>query len=66
MVFFLSAFPFPSSLKTWLLKFFGAKVGQGVIIKPRVNIHMPWKLNIGDDVWIGEEVFILNFENNQI
>lgn len=62
MFFFLSAFPYPSILKVRLLRLFGAKAGHGVIIKPRVNIHMPWKLEIGDDVWIGEEVFILNFE----
>ena len=62
MVFFLTAFPFPNALKKFLLKLFGAKVGTGVIIKPRVNIHMPWNLEIGDDVWIGEEVFILNFD----
>ncbi|WP_282164926.1 WcaF family extracellular polysaccharide biosynthesis acetyltransferase [Cellulophaga baltica] len=60
--FFLSALPYPSSLKVWLLKLFGAKIGTGVVIKPRVNIHFPWKLNIGNNVWIGEEVFLLNFE----
>ena len=62
MIFFLSAFPFPGSIKTYLLRLFGAQVGNGVVIKPRVNIHMPWKLILGNDVWIGEEVFILNFE----
>lgn len=62
MVFFLTAFPVPQKLKAILLTWFGAKVGKGVIIKPRVNIHMPWKLEIGDYSWIGEEVFILNFE----
>jgi putative colanic acid biosynthesis acetyltransferase WcaF len=62
MIFFLSSFPFPSSFKTFLLRLFGAKIGDGVVIKPRVNIHMPWKLTLGNDVWIGEEVFILNFE----
>ncbi|KJD34631.1 colanic acid biosynthesis acetyltransferase [Tamlana nanhaiensis] len=62
VVFFLSAFPYPKRLKIVLLKCFGAKVGKGVVIKPRVNIHFPWKLSIGDNVWIGEEVFILNFE----
>jgi putative colanic acid biosynthesis acetyltransferase WcaF len=41
---------------------FGAKVGVGVTIKPRVNIHFPWKLELGDWCWLGEEVFILNFE----
>lgn len=60
--FFLSALPFPSSFKVILLRLFGAKVGQGVVLKPRVNIHFPWKLTIGNDVWIGEEAFLLNFE----
>ena len=60
--FFLSALPYPNSFKIFLLRQFGAKVGTGVIIKPRVNIHMPWKLEIGDHVWIGEESFLLNFE----
>lgn len=60
---FLSAIPYPSSFKIWILKKFGAKIGVGVIIKPRVNIHFPWKLTVGDHVWIGEEVFLLNFED---
>ena len=62
MIFFLSSFPYPSSIKLAFLKLFGAKVGKGIVIKPRVNIHMPWKLEIGNYVWIGEEAFILNFE----
>ena len=62
IIFFLSAIPYPQTFKAFLLRIFGAKVGRRVIIKPRVNIHMPWKLDIGDYVWIGEEAFILNFE----
>jgi putative colanic acid biosynthesis acetyltransferase WcaF len=62
VLFFLSAFPCPRSFKIFLLRLFGAKIGQGVVIKPRVNIHFPWKLEIENHVWIGEEVFILNFE----
>lgn len=62
VVFFLSALPYPSAFKIMLLKCFGAKMGKGIIIKPRVNIHFPWKLDVGNNVWIGEEVFILNFE----
>ncbi len=60
--FLLSALPWPTSLKCALLRRFGAKVGSGVYIKPRVNIHFPWKLAIGDHSWIGEEVFLLNLE----
>lgn len=61
-VFLLSALPWPSGLKAGLLRVFGAKIGRGVVIKPRVNVHFPWKLEVGDHAWIGEEVFILNFE----
>ena len=61
-LFFLSPWPFPSRFKCSVLKWFGARIGQGVVIKPRVNIHFPWKLSVGDFAWIGEEVFILNFE----
>jgi putative colanic acid biosynthesis acetyltransferase WcaF len=62
IVFFLSALPWPSSLRRVLLRFFGATVGPGVIIKPRVNVHFPWRLEVGEHSWIGEEVFILNFD----
>jgi putative colanic acid biosynthesis acetyltransferase WcaF len=62
IIFFLSAIPYPSSFKVLLLRLFGSKVGEGLVIKPRVNIHFPWKLIIGDNVWIGEEAFLLNFE----
>jgi exosortase len=61
-VFFLSPWPYPSRLKCWLLRMFGARIGAGVVIKPRVNILFPWKLAIGDFAWIGEEALILNFE----
>lgn len=57
-----SSLPVPGFVKIAVLKMFGAHVGKRVVIKPRVNIHFPWKLIIGDNVWIGEEVFILNFE----
>jgi putative colanic acid biosynthesis acetyltransferase WcaF len=49
-----------SSVKVHLLKAFGAKVGNGVIIKPSVSIKYPWKLSVGDNSWIGEEVWIDN------
>jgi putative colanic acid biosynthesis acetyltransferase WcaF len=53
-------FPLPSALKTAVLRAFGAKVGRGVVIRTRVNITFPWRLEIGDHVWIGDEVLILS------
>ncbi len=57
-----SGFPF-SGCKVFLLKLFGAKIGSGVVIKPHVNIKYPWRLTIGNNVWIGEEVWIDNLDD---
>lgn len=51
-----------SGLRKFSLKLFGAKLGKGVVIKPRVNIKYPWKLRVGDYVWIGEQVWIDNLD----
>lgn len=53
-------FPIPSGIKVTALRAFGAKVGQGVVIRSRVNITFPWRLTIGDHVWIADEVLILS------
>jgi putative colanic acid biosynthesis acetyltransferase WcaF len=39
---------------------FGAQMGVNTTIKPRVRVHFPWKLYTGDNVWLGEEVYVLN------
>ena len=64
--FFLSAWPWPSRLKTAILRAFGARIGKGVVIRPRVNITMPWRLDIGDHSWIGEEVYLLSLDRISI
>lgn len=49
-----------SSWRCWLLRVFGAHIGKGVVIKPRVRVKFPWRLTVGDHSWIGEEVWIDN------
>jgi len=56
--FLLTWFPWPSALKRGVLRLFGAGVGRGVVVKPRVNVKYPWHLTIGDHGWIGEGVWI--------
>lgn len=60
--FFLqSYFPF-SAFKVFVLRCFGARMGKGIRIKPAVRIKYPWKLEVGDYAWIGEDVWIDNLD----
>lgn len=65
--YFLNTYlPIPSGLKVAVLRLFGAKIGKGVMIKPAVNIKYPWLLQIGNYVWIGEQVWIDNLSQVSI
>ena len=64
--FFLNPWNPFCSLKVFLLRLYGAKIGKGVIIKPSVNIKYPWFLKIGNHVWIGENVWIDNLAKLEI
>ena len=35
--------------------------GKGVVIKPKVNIKYPWRLEVGNYTWIGENAWIDRF-----
>ena len=47
-----------SSLRVHLLRLFGARIGQRVVIRHDVSIKYPWHLTIANDCWIGERVWI--------
>lgn len=49
-----------SSLRARALRIFGAQIGRGVILRPRVRVKFPWNLRIGDRSWIGEGAWIHN------
>lgn len=52
----------PARLRVKALRFFGASIAEGVLIRHRVRIHWPWKLTVHENAWIGEDVWILNLE----
>jgi putative colanic acid biosynthesis acetyltransferase WcaF len=52
----VTSYPF----KRWLLRRFGAAVGDNVIIKPSVHVKHPWRLRVGENSWIGERSWIDN------
>lgn len=48
----------PQMLYGWrrfLLRSFGAKIGKNVLIRSSVKVTYPWKVEIGDYSWIGDE-----------
>jgi hypothetical protein len=59
-VFFQNPCPWESAFRSALLRAFGAKIGKGVGIGSNVNISFPWRLIVGDHVWIGDDVGILS------
>lgn len=63
---FDSVIPWPYAIKLKLLKLFGATVGKGLVIKPKIRIKNPWQLVIGENCWIGESVWIDNLADVHI
>jgi len=49
-----------SSLKVLILRCFGAQIGRQVRVKPGVRVKFPWRLTVGDHVWIGENTWLDN------
>lgn len=49
-----------SRLRRAALVAFGAEIGDGVLLRPRLRVRFPWKLRIGANSWIGEDVWLHN------
>jgi putative colanic acid biosynthesis acetyltransferase WcaF len=53
----------PQALYFWrnfLLRLFGAKLGKSVQFRPTVRVTYPWKLRVGNNVWIGDDCVFYN------
>ena len=53
--------PSPQFLYGWrrfLLRLFGARIGKGVVLRPTMRTQFPWKVEIGDHAWIGDDVVL--------
>jgi putative colanic acid biosynthesis acetyltransferase WcaF len=49
----------PQAFYSWrrlALRLFGAKIGRNVMVRPGVRVTFPWKLEIADHCWIGDNV----------
>jgi len=46
--------------RRFLLRLFGAKIGQGVLVRPTARITYPWFLEVGDHAWIGDDTVLYN------
>lgn len=57
----LSPQPFYGWRAFWLRRF-GAKAGKNLILRPSVRVTYPWKLEIGDNVWLGDRVELYNLD----
>jgi putative colanic acid biosynthesis acetyltransferase WcaF len=59
-IFINSYLMIPVSLKLFILKLFGAKIGKNIMMKHGINIKYPWNLEVGDNAWLGECLWIDN------
>lgn len=55
-----NAWQISSKLRVWVLRKFGAEIGNDVVFRPRTRVKFPWKLHIGEHSWIGEGVWFHN------
>jgi putative colanic acid biosynthesis acetyltransferase WcaF len=52
-----------SNLKAAILRLFGARIGNQVVLKPGLHVKYPWRLRVGDNCWIGEDAWLDNLGN---
>ncbi|QGZ60663.1 DapH/DapD/GlmU-related protein [Paraburkholderia acidisoli] len=49
-----------SGLRAGLLRLFGAKIGRGCRLVHPMRVKAPWNLELGENCWVGVDVWIYN------
>jgi len=52
--------------RRWLLRAFGATVGNDVLVRPTVTITYPWKVTLAENCWVGDYVTLYSLGPIQI
>ena len=55
-----------NSIRCLVLRWFGAKIGKGVLIRPTARFTYPWKVEISDYSWIGDHVVFYSLDRISI
>lgn len=51
-----------SGLRCAVLRAFGAKIGRNVLVRPTARFTYPWKVEIGSQSWIGDDVVFYSLD----
>lgn len=51
-----------NGIRRSVLRWFGAKIGKRVLIRPTARFTYPWKVEIGDHSWIGDDVVFYSLD----
>ena len=57
----LTLHPF-NGIRCQILRLFGGKVGQGVIVRPTARFTYPWKVTVGNYSWIVDDVVFYSLD----
>ena len=49
-----------SAWRVALLRAFGARIGSGCRLKPGLRVKFPWRLQVGQACWLGEDAWLDN------
>src|SRR4051812_46747933 len=52
--------------RRFLLRLFGARIGDKVLVRPTARITYPWKVSIGNHSWIGDEAILYSLGEIEI